>query len=163
MEKEARPLARPGFCCVSVMVDGLEDELQAELQDAGKMSSADLAKWRTAPSSGVIGAACASHRVRYASARSVVGERELRMIEDVKSLRTELKCHVFLDREVLKNPHVKVEPRGVADIVSASIAKGESLRQSEGARVEIKFGVTRAADLTRWRDAGIGVANTVRV
>jgi hypothetical protein len=112
----------------------LEQELQAELEDAAQVRAGGLQE--TAPAAagagriarGIIGATVAANRAIHAI--------PLGVIENVESLSAELERVGLFDREVLVKCHVEIQAAGNVQGIASGIAECETLRGGICGRIE---------------------------
>ncbi len=104
----------------------------------------------------------AGHALRLSSSTGVRGHVELRMVEDVERLSTELKRSAFLDRTVLEYAHIEVQTAGITGVGSAGVAKRQTSRKRERCGVEVVFCIAGRRYLTGRRNSGERVADLVR-
>jgi len=128
------PCSLCGLACVVVNAAGLEQELQAELEDAAQVCAGGLQE--TAPAAR--GAGRIARRIIGATvaADGAVHAIPLGVIENVESLGAELERVGLLDGEILVQGHVEIQAVGDVQGVASDVAEGEALRSGVRSRVE---------------------------
>ena len=119
---------------MAVDIAFLEQELQAELEDAAQVRAGGLKE--TSPAAGgagciargIIGATVAANRAVHAVPLSVV--------ENVERLGAELEGVRLLDWEILVKGHVEIQAARNVQGIASDVAKSEALRGGVGCRVE---------------------------
>ena len=112
----------------------LEQELQAELEDAAQVRARGLQE--AAPAAG--GAGCIARRIIGATvaADGAVDAIPLGVIENVERFGAELERIGFLDGEVLVQRHVEVQAAGNIQGIASDVAEGEALGRGVSGGVE---------------------------
>src|SRR5271166_1243616 len=136
------------------------------------MGNADVKKVRRAQAAGIargiVRPSVATHRVgagreAVGSGRPAGGSSDgapLGVVEYVERLRSKLKIHTFLDREVFVQSHAEIVVTGVAQGISAGIPEGQSLRGGECPRIGVQWTVTSERHIGY---AGRRIANQVGI
>src|SRR5581483_3368578 len=121
----------------------LEDKLRTELHNTSEVSRRNFQECRTS--------------------QGTIRTTELRVIEDVERLRTELKRHALLDREMFEQAHVKVGPVWIAQIVSTYVTERQACRGNKRIRVVEISSVVVRCNLTAAGNILPGITNHVWV
>src|SRR5579864_2395753 len=136
---------KPASCEAGFAFSGqrLKNELRAQLQDAGQVSTTNFKETGTA--------------------EGARGSGPLVVIEDVKCLRAELERRALLDGEVLKEGHVEIRAVGVTQEVTTDVTEREASRGDESIGIVPILHIRIRCDRARWRDVLLGIADQVRI
>ena len=119
---------------LAVHIAFLEQELQAELEDAAQVCAGRLEE--TGPAAGGAGSVARGIIGATVAADGAVHAIPLSVIENVEGLGAELKRIGLLDGEILVQRHVEIQAVRNVQRIASDVAESQALRRSVGGRIE---------------------------